>query len=77
MYFISQAAVAYSRKTATEAAWPTTNDYGYNEQNKNIDKSLQIIHESNGIREMRHIEMPKAAPQKSVCHFQELEMILK
>jgi len=29
------------------------------------------------IKEMRHIEMPKAAPQKSICHFQKLEMILK
>ena len=26
---------------------------------------------------MRHIEMPNAAPQKSICHFQKLEMILK
>ena len=24
-----------------------------------------------------HIEMPKAAPQKSICHFQKLEKILK
>jgi len=24
-----------------------------------------------------HVEMPKAAPQKSICHFQKLEMILK
>ena len=29
------------------------------------------------IKEMRHIEMPKAAPQKSICHFQKLEMILE
>jgi len=29
------------------------------------------------VKEMRHIEMPKAAPQKSICHFQKLEMILK
>jgi len=26
---------------------------------------------------VRHIEMPKAAPQKSICHFQKLEMLLK
>ena len=26
---------------------------------------------------VKHIEMPKAAPQKSMCHFQKLEMILK
>jgi len=26
---------------------------------------------------VRHIEMPKAAPKKSICHFQKLEMILK
>ena len=25
----------------------------------------------------KHIEMPKAAPKKSICHFQKLEMILK
>jgi len=24
-----------------------------------------------------HVEMPKAAPKKSICHFQKLEMILK
>jgi len=24
-----------------------------------------------------HVEIPKAAPQKSICHFQKLEMILK
>ena len=29
------------------------------------------------IKEMRHIEMPKAAPQKSIRHFQKLEIILK
>jgi len=32
---------------------------------------------TNSFKEMRHIEMPKAAPQKSICHFQKLEMILK
>ena len=26
---------------------------------------------------VRHIEMPKAAPKKSICHFQKLEVILK
>jgi len=26
---------------------------------------------------VRHIEMPKAAPKKSICHFQKLDMILK
>jgi len=29
------------------------------------------------VKEMRHIEMPKAAPKKSICHFQKLVMILK
>ena len=29
------------------------------------------------IKVVRHIEMPKAAPKKSFCHFQKLEMILK
>ena len=29
------------------------------------------------IKEMRHIEMPIAAPKKSIRHFQNLEMILK
>ena len=24
-----------------------------------------------------HVEMPKAAPKKSICHFQKLEMLLK
>jgi len=26
---------------------------------------------------VKHIEMPNAAPQKSICHFQKQEMILK
>jgi len=26
---------------------------------------------------VKHIEMPKACPKKSMCHFQKLEMILK
>ena len=26
---------------------------------------------------VKHIEMPKAGPKKSICHFQILEMILK
>ena len=30
-----------------------------------------------GLKEMIHIEMPKAAPKKSICHFHKLEMILK
>jgi len=29
------------------------------------------------LKEMRHIEMPKAAPKKSICHFQNLDIILK
>jgi len=29
------------------------------------------------LKEVRHIEMPKAAPKKSICHFQKLDMILK
>jgi len=28
-------------------------------------------------KEVRHIEMPKAAPKKPICQFQKLEMILK
>jgi len=30
-----------------------------------------------GFKEVRHIEMPKAASKKSICHFQKLQMILK
>jgi len=30
---------------------------------------------SESIKEMRHIEMPKADPKKSILHFQKLEMI--
>ena len=30
-----------------------------------------------GIKVVIHVEMPKAAPKKSICHFQKLEMILK
>jgi len=30
-----------------------------------------------GVKVVKHIEMPKAGPKKSVCHFQKLEMILK
>jgi len=41
-------------------------------EHKGIDKFVTLA-----IKEMRHIEMPKAAPQKSICHFQKLEMILK
>jgi len=26
---------------------------------------------------VKHIKMPKAGPQKSICHIQKLEMILK
>jgi len=29
------------------------------------------------IKVVIHVEMPKAAPKKSICHFQKLEMILK
>jgi len=29
------------------------------------------------LKVVRHIEMPKAAPQKVIFHFQKLEMILK
>ena len=29
------------------------------------------------VKEMRHIEMPKAAPKKSICYFQKLEMLLE
>jgi len=29
------------------------------------------------IKVVRQIEMPKAAPQKCICHFQKLEIILK
>ena len=30
-----------------------------------------------GLKVVIHVEMPKAAPKKSICHFQKLEMILK
>jgi len=30
-----------------------------------------------GFKVVKYIEMPKACPQKSMCHFQKLEMILK
>jgi len=29
------------------------------------------------VKVVRHIEMPKAVPKTSICHFQKLEMILK
>ena len=29
------------------------------------------------LKVVKHIEMPKAGPKKSICHFQKLEMILK
>ena len=29
------------------------------------------------IKVVKYIEMPKACPKKSMCHFQKLEMILK
>jgi len=29
------------------------------------------------LKEMRYIEMSKAAPKKSICHFQKLDMMLK
>ena len=29
------------------------------------------------VKVVKHIEMHKAAPKKSICHFQKLEMILK
>ena len=31
----------------------------------------------NDVKVVIHVEMPKAAPKKSICHFQKLEMILK
>jgi len=30
-----------------------------------------------GLKEMRHIKMPEAAPKMAICHFQKLQMILK
>jgi len=36
-----------------------------------------LIRPSVVIKEVKHIEMSKAAPKKSICHFQKLEMILK
>ena len=38
----------------------------------------EFIHDNNCcIKVLIHVEMPKAAPKKSICHFQKLEMILK
>ena len=36
-------------------------------------KKIVII----GLKVVIHVEMPKAAPKKSICHFQKLEIILK
>jgi len=40
-------------------------------------RSPRQIRYSRAINVVKHIEMPKAAPQQSICHFQKLEMILK
>jgi len=39
-----------------------------------LDKSLAVVSD---FKVVIHVEMPKAAPKKSICHFQTLEMILK
>jgi len=43
----------------------------------NIVYEKKIIFFSVMIKVVKHIEMSKAGPQKSICHFQKLEMILK
>jgi len=46
-------------------------------------KHYQTVYEHYGLfsgrtlKVVKHVEMPKAAPKKSICHFQKLEMILK
>ena len=43
-------------------------------------KSLSMLTECCNLYDLKvvkHIEMPKAGPKKSICHFQKLEMILK
>jgi len=38
-----------------------------------VDNNVDIL----CIKVVIHVEIPKAAPKKSICHFQKLEMILK
>jgi len=48
-----------------------------NAQVAQILSTVLRLNKDNSVQEMRHIEMSKAAPKKSICHFQKLEMILK
>jgi len=44
----------------------------------NMPISLSYIKQSKiHVKEVRHIELSKAAPKRSICHFQKLEMILQ
>ena len=40
-----------------------------------VEKGIQSTKQT--LKVVIHVEMPKAAPKKSICHFQKLEMILK
>ena len=42
-----------------------------------IHKVHQYGINGNLLKVVIHVEMPKAVPKKSICHFQKLEMILK
>ena len=42
----------------------------------NLD-SLIFYYQYMLFKVVKYIEMPKACPKKSICHFQKLEMILK
>jgi len=37
----------------------------------------KLLHDVYIFKVVIHVEMPTAAPKKSICHFQKLEMILK
>ena len=41
----------------------------------NWRRTIMTIIMHDHVKVVRHIEMPKAAPKKSICHFQKLEMI--
>jgi len=42
-----------------------------------IKAYVNINHFKTMFKEVRHIEMPQAVPQKSICHLKKLAMILK
>ena len=70
---------------------PCFNAYFEQEIIRNTQLNFKSVHKTGDIRdyagnsknrvikEVRHtcIEMPKAAPKKSICHFHKLEKILK